>query len=258
MLTIEGGRMSIDLNCDMGEGIGNDEAIMPYISSANIACGYHAGDESTMRRTVELAIQYRVAIGAHPSYPDREHFGRVDILGDPGVRIADLAQILTDQLIVLQKICGEYGVGLHHVKPHGALYNRAAKDPAVSAILCETIRQFDPTLLLYGSSGSVMQTEAERCGLRFVHEVFADRGYREDGSLVPRNETHALIEEPAAAVRQVLTMIRDGRVATGNGVTISLAAGTVCIHGDGAHALVLVRAIHEALKEGAIDIRAPF
>jgi len=241
----------------MGEGIGNDEAIMPYISSANIACGYHAGDENSMRRTVELAMQYRVAIGAHPSYPDRKHFGRVDLLGDPGIRIADLPQLLTDQLIILQKICSEYGAGLHHVKPHGALYNRAAKDPAVSAILCETIRQFDPSLLLYGLTGSAMKAEAERCGLRFVQEVFADRSYREDGSLVPRNEAHALIEEPALAVRQVLIMVQKGRVLATSGETISLAAGTVCIHGDGAHAPVLVRAIYEALVEGSIAIQAP-
>lgn len=250
--------LTIDLNCDMGEGIGNDEAIMPYISSANIACGYHAGNENSMRRIVELAIRYRVAIGAHPAYPDRENFGRVDMLGSPGISETDLPKIITDQLAILQKICEEFGASLHHVKPHGAFYNRAAKDPSVSAILCETILQFDPALILYGLSGSAMQAEAERCGLRFVQEAFSDRSYREDGSLTPRTEPHALIDDPALAVQRVLTMVREGRIATTNGVAISLAAGTICIHGDGAQAVVLVRAIHEALLEGAIAIQAPF
>jgi UPF0271 protein len=210
--------LSIDLNCDMGEGMDNDAAIMPFISSANIACGYHAGDVGTMRRTIGLALEHKVAIGAHPSYPDLEDFGRVDLLapcinkGKPGLRPEDLPGIISDQLRVLQKICKEYGTKLHHVKPHGALYNRAAKDAAVSALVCQAVKELDPSLLLYGLSGSVMQMEAERCDLSFVREVFADRTYREDGSLTSRSEAGALIGDSRSAVGRVLKMIREGKV----------------------------------------------
>ncbi len=250
--------LSIDLNCDMGEGAGNEKAIMPYISSANIACGYHAGDETSMRSIVELAIRCRVAIGAHPGYPDREHFGRRDMLEGGGIGVADLPKIVADQLIILEKICTGYGASLHHVKLHGALYNRAAKDRSVSAILCETIRQFDPALLLYGLSGSAMQAEAERCGLRFVQEVFADRSYREDGSLTPRTEAHALIEDPAVAVEQVLNIVREGKIMTTGGKAIFVGAGTICIHGDGLYAAGHVRAIREELECDGVSVQAPF
>lgn len=255
--------LSIDLNGDMGEGMENDSAIMPFISSVNIACGYHAGDETIMRRTVELALTHRVAIGAHPSYPDREHFGRVDRL-DPGtppfpvIGMADLPEILTDQLARLVRICHASGGRLHHVKLHGALYNRAARDQAVSAILCETLRGFDPSLIIYGLSGSSMGEEAARRGLRFVHEAFADRGYDEDGSLTPRGRPNALIEDPASAASRALTMIRDGRVATTDGKIIPLRAETICIHGDGAHAVEMIRAIRETMNQAAVAVKAPF
>jgi 5-oxoprolinase (ATP-hydrolysing) subunit A len=245
----------IDLNCDMGEGMDNDALIIPFVSSVNIACGYHAGDEATMRRTVELALKYKVAIGAHPSYPDREHFGRVDMLG-AGLRVEDLPEMITDQLGLLQQICRECGVPLHHVKPHGAMYNRAAADAVVGSIICRAIHGFDPSLLLYGLSGSSMQGEAERCGLRFVREVFADRSYREDGSLTPRSEPGALIDDPAVAARQVLKMIREGRVATAGGNEIPMLAETVCIHGDGSHAADFARMIHEECVRNGISVRA--
>ena len=235
--------LSIDLNSDMGEGMENDAAIIPFISSVNIACGYHAGDETIMRRTIELALAHQVAIGAHPSYPDREHFGRIDMLDPasslvPSIGIADLPEILTDQLATLVNICHACGARLHHVKLHGALYNRAARDRAVSAIFCETLRGFDPSLIIYGLSGSSMQEEADRCGLRFVHEVFADRGYEEDGSLTPRGKPHAMIDDPVLAATRALTLIRDGRVMVTSGAIIRLPAETICIHGDGAHAVL--------------------
>ncbi|HEX9508889.1 MAG TPA: 5-oxoprolinase subunit PxpA [Puia sp.] len=239
--------LSIDLNCDMGEGMETDAAIFPFISSANIACGYHAGDADTMRRTVELALKHQVAIGAHPSYPDRDHFGRIDILGMT-LSPEELPGILVDQLILLQAICDEFGVRLHHVKPHGALYNRAAKDAAVSALICRAIREFDPSLLLYGLSGSQLKKEADRLELSFVSEVFADRTYREDGSLTPRTEPGALIEDPEQAARQVLKMVGDP----------SILAETVCLHGDGSHAAQFARMIHATLSEKGIEIRAPF
>lgn len=273
------GMLSIDLNCDMGEGMDNDAAIMPFISSANIACGYHAGDEDTMRHVVEEALKHNVAIGAHPSYPDRENFGRVDILDHddrfsrnhsdrpgtsleelpdrPGIRPEDLPNIIIDQLGALQKVCTGYGTRLHHVKPHGALYNRAARDAAVSALVCKAIKEFDSSLLLYGGSGSIMEMEAERYGLSFVREVFADRTYREDGSLTPRGEADALIEDSGLAIRQVLKMIREGRVAATSGKEIPLIAETVCIHGDGDHAAEFARMIHEALAQNWISVSAP-
>jgi UPF0271 protein len=251
---VEGGRQ-IDLNCDMGEGMDTDIPIIPYVSSVNIACGYHAGDAMIMRRTVERAFMRQVAIGAHPSYPDREHFGRVDLLGKT-IRLQDLADMITDQLDLLQKICREAGTSLHHVKPHGALYNRAAKDAAVSAVICAAIRSFDPSLLLYGLSGSEMKRQADLCGIKFVSEVFADRTYQEDGSLTPRTEAGALIEDPLVAVGQVLTMVKDGKVVATTGKTIDLAAQTVCIHGDGDHAVEFARAVHAGLVQYGIDIRA--
>jgi UPF0271 protein len=249
----------------MGEGMDTDAVIFPFISSANIACGYHAGDEDTMRRTVERALQHTVAIGAHPSYSDRINFGRIDMLdsapgkGDRSLRYEDLDGILYEQLHRLQKICQEFGTGLQHVKPHGALYNRAAKDPGVSAIIAQAITAFDPSLLLYGLSGSEMKKEAGQYALSFVSEVFADRTYREDGSLTPRTEPGASIEDPDLAVGQVIKMIRDSRVAVAGTPPkeIPILAETVCIHGDGAHAAEFARMIHAALIQNSITIQAP-
>ena len=239
------GALSIDLNCDMGEGMPTDGAIFPFISSANIACGYHAGDAATMRRTIRLAIQHGVAIGAHPSYPDRDNFGRIDLL-DTRMRYEQIPGMVLDQLQLLQTICDEFDVRLHHVKPHGALYNRAAKDATLSAMICQAIHEFDPSLLLYGLSGSQMKTAAGRHGLSFVSEIFADRTYREDGSLTPRTEPGALIEDPQPVVRQVLKMVEEDR------------GETICLHGDGVHAAAFARLVHTTLSEKGIAIRAPF
>lgn len=251
----------IDLNCDMGEGMATDPAIFPFISSANIACGGHAGDLSTMRRTVELAIRHGVAIGAHPSYPDRAGFGRADLLGS-GVALQELPDIISSQLQSLQDVCREFGVRLRHVKPHGALYNRAARDLAVSEVVCRAVFDFDPSLLFYGLSGSELSRAASAIGLRFISEVFADRTYRPDGSLTPRSEAHALIGDPAVSVRQVLKMVEEGRVDTfladGSAAgDASLQAKTVCLHGDGAHAVEYAQTIHDALSREKIEIRAP-
>jgi UPF0271 protein len=257
--------LSIDLNCDMGEGMDTDTAIFPYISSANIACGYHAGDRDTMRRTVELALKHKVAIGAHPSYPDRDHFGRIDML-DRTLTLEELPGIIVDQLIFLQAICDEFGARLHHVKPHGALYNRAAKDAVVSQLICRAIREFDPALLLYGLSGSQLKKEADRHELRFVSEVFADRTYQENGSLTPRTEPNALIDDPEEVMAQVLKMTLEGRVKVagftdllpGPVSEIPILAETVCLHGDGSHAVEFARMIHATLSEKGITLRASF
>jgi len=246
----------IDLNCDMGEGMGTDAAIFPFISSANIACGAHAGDAPTMRRTVELACAQGVAVGAHPSYPDRARFGRVDIL-DEGYSLSALEASLQEQLQVFAAVCREFGVRMHHVKPHGALYNRAARDIVVSALIARVVAGFDASLFLYGLSGSLMADAAAAVGLGFVSEVFADRGYRSDGSLVPRTEPGALIEDGAGAVRQVLKMVREGRVGVLGGVEVRLRAETVCLHGDGTHAVEFAELIHNALTAEGVRIAAP-
>jgi len=271
----------IDLNCDMGEGMATDAAIFPFISSANIACGGHAGDADTMRRSVELALQHGVAIGAHPSYPDRSSFGRVDLLG-VSLRPEDLAGLLFEQLHRLQSICREFGARMQHVKPHGALYNRAAVDVAVSTLIVRAISDLDDSLLLYGLSGSLLGPVAETMGIGFVSEVFADRTYRADGTLTPRSEGHALITDGGLAVAQVVRMVREGVVlavpAAGHGAGVNVAGGpaeadgaggtagllrvpirpeTVCLHGDGSHAVEFARLILEALTMEGIRIAAP-
>ena len=232
-----------------------DAAIFPFISSANIACGAHAGDPRVMRETVALALRHGVAIGAHPSYPDRERFGRVDILG-AGLTMAALEDSLFEQLRVLNAVCGELGVRLHHVKPHGALYNRAARDSAVASLIARVVAGVDASLLLYGLSGSLMAPAAAEFGLAFVSEVFADRSYQPDGSLTPRSEPGALIENGAAAVTQAIRMVRSGLVSTPAG-DVAIRAETVCLHGDGAHAVEFAQLIHGALAAEEVRIAAP-
>lgn len=251
----------IDLNCDMGEGMDSDAQIFPFITSANIACGGHAGDVDTMRRTVELAMRHGVAIGAHPSYPDRKDFGRVDLLGK-SISLSELPDFLLEQLSALQNICREFDARLRHVKPHGALYNRAAKDDEVASVISRTIRDFDPSLFFYGLSGSKMQTQAETAGLVFVSEVFADRTYRPDGSLTPRTEPHALIEDTRQVLQQVLKMVKEGIVdswtAEGRMAgTVNLRAETLCLHGDGAHAVEFAQMIRRGLEENGVGVQAP-
>jgi UPF0271 protein len=262
------GPMVIDLNCDMGEGMETDAAIFPFLSSANIACGGHAGDADTMRRTVELALRHGVAIGAHPSYPDRGGFGRVDILGI-SLRPEDLTGLLFEQMHRLQSICREFGVRLRHVKPHGALYNRAAVDVAVSTLVVRAIVDLDDSLLLYGLSGSVLSSVAETMGIVFVSEVFADRTYRPDGTLTPRSQPGALISEGGLAVAQVLRMVREGVVSADDpavagagdrlpgSMQVPIRAETVCLHGDGDHAMEFASLIHGALTAEGVRIMAP-
>ena len=180
---------TIDINCDLGEGIGNDELIMPYISSANVACGYHAGDEKTMKQTVELCKKYSVAVGAHPSYPDKENFGRTDMLLHPG----EIYEMIVKQINCLEKIATAADVPLHHVKPHGALYNMAARDKGLAPFVALAILDTNSKYLLYGLSGSYLVKEGKNLGLKTVNEVFADRTYKDDGSLTSRSKPGALI-----------------------------------------------------------------
>ena len=246
----------IDLNCDMGEGMPDDLLLFPLISSANIACGGHAGDEELMRRSVGSAITHGIAIGAHPSYPDRKDFGRVDLLGRT-ITLGELPEILLTQLTALEEICRVEGARLHHIKLHGALYNRAAKDQAVSECVCRTIAAFNSRLLVYGLSGSVMETVAKEQGLAFVSEVFADRTYQDDGSLTPRTADGALIEDDSAAVHQVLYMVRQGKVKALSGREVPLVTETLCLHGDSSHAVQFARLIRETFRQEGILVRAP-
>lgn len=256
--------LTIDLNCDMGEGMPTDEAIYPLISSANIACGAHAGDPDIMRGSIEHALRQSVSIGAHPAYPDRPGFGRTDILesapgmADRPLSFNRLQDELTRQIVLLQAICHEMGAVLHHVKPHGALYNRAAKDPAVARIVAAAAMAAEPSILLYGLSGSVMQGAASDAGLKFVSEVFADRTYRHDGTLTPRSEPDALIRDETAMLQQVISMIRQGQVRSTDGIAVSLRTDTVCIHGDGPHAVAFAVVLRRELENNGIAIAPPW
>ena len=243
---------SIDLNCDMGEGIGNDSLIMPFISSANIACGYHAGDEDTMRKTVALCKIYNVAIGVHPSYPDRENFGRTDLRLPPD----DVYELIIKQIQLLNEIAKTAGTTLNHVKPHGALYNMAARGMQLAAVVSLAVKDANRKLVLYGLSGSHLIKEGKNIGLKTASEVFADRTYQGDGSLTPRHKPGALIEDADKAVAQVLQMINEGTVTTLSGKKIPIVAETVCIHGDSTHAVEFAKAIHQALKENYIAIKS--
>lgn len=237
--------MSPVINCDIGEGAGNDELLMPYIQAANIACGYHAGDIITMRRTIELCIKHHVGIGAHPSFYDRENFGRKEIY----LPVQELYELITQQLIILKEIADLYGATIQHVKPHGALYNLSAKDALTANVIGRAVIEFDRNLILFGLSGSHSISEAKKLGLQTASEVFADRTYQDDGSLTPRSKPGAMIEEETAAVEQVLQMIDRGTVTCLSGKEIPMPAETICIHGDGKHAVAFAKAIHNAMSK---------
>lgn len=234
----------IDINCDMGEGTGNDEAIMPFITSANIACGYHAGDEETARTTILLAKQHNVNIGAHPSFFNRENFGRTEIKTTP----AEVYQLITEQLHLFKKITDAADAVMHHVKPHGALYNMAARDAALAKAIAQAVKDFNEELILFALSGSASITEAKSLGLKTWSEVFADRTYQDNGSLTPRSQPHALIEDEEKAVAQVLQIVQKRTVTTVSGKEVPLKAKTVCIHGDGANAVAFAMRLFQALK----------
>ncbi len=250
--------MHIDINCDMGEStadriIGQDAAIMPFISSANIACGFHGGSPKVMRGTILLAMQHGVAIGAHPSFPDLEGFGRreMDLPAD------EVHDIVLYQVGAMKAMTETLGAGLHHVKPHGALYNMAARSVELSEAIVRAVRSIDPELILYALSGSITVQVARAHGLACAEEVFADRGYEADGSLTPRAKPGALLPGADAALRQVLGMVKEGKVTSTDDRIVMLKADTICIHGDGAHAVDIARTLHAGLVAEGITIQ-PF
>ena len=226
--------MRIDLNCDLGEGAGHDVELMKLVTSANIACGAHAGDEATMRETVALAMKHGVAIGAHPGFADRENFGRRDLSLSAG----EVEDLVAGQLVALRAIAS-----ITHVKPHGALYNLAACDAVVAGAIIEAIRAVDSGLVLFALQGSVLVRLGRERGLRVAEEVFADRTYRVDGSLTPRAEPGALITDEAECVAQALRLVTDG-------------ADTICLHGDGPHAVAFARRLRDELERTGVAVRA--
>ncbi len=245
--------LQIDLNCDMGEGMDNEADIMPFISSANIACGFHAGDEDTIKRTIELALEHNVAIGAHPSYEDRDNFGRVS----QTISLLDLAELIAEQIYLFEKVAQPMGVNMHHIKLHGALYNDCAKDEIKSKIFIQTVQAINPELIVYGLSGSHTIQQAIILGQPYCSEVFADRTYQNNGQLTPRQMANALLTDNEAVCNQVLEMVLNKSVTTIYGDLIKINADTVCLHGDNIHAIELAKAIHTTLKNNNIEIKHP-
>jgi len=243
---------AVDLNCDLGEGMAHDAELMPLISSANIACGGHAGDETTMRATISLALEHQVAIGAHPGFADREHFGR-RLIAISAVEVRDL---VLAQTRLLMKLASEGGARVRHVKPHGALYNLAARDEVTARAVAEAVYEADSRLLLIGLAGSRLLEAGCACGLSVASEVFADRSYQADGSLTPRDREDALVTDEGAVVNRVVRMVRTGQVTATDGSDVNLTVDTVCLHGDGPRAVELARAVNGALREAGVIIRA--
>jgi 5-oxoprolinase (ATP-hydrolysing) subunit A len=249
--------LTVDLNCDMGESfgawkMGNDNALMNYVSSVNIACGFHAGDASVIRKTIEAAVEKQVAVGAHPSFPDLQGFGRREIK----MSAEEVFDVVLYQIAAVKGMCEASGGRLHHVKPHGALYNQAAKDANLAEAIAKAVRAIDENLIFYGLANSFLISEAEKLNLKTASEVFADRTYQHDGTLTPRTQPDALIETVEKSCEQVLEMTSSRTVTATTGEKISIKAETVCIHGDGANALEFAREINRKLQENNVLIRA--
>lgn len=244
--------MQVDLNADLAEGCGNDEALLRLISSANIACAQHAGSSADMQCALVWAKHNGVRIGAHPGYPDRENFGRADMR----LPETELRACLNYQLGALRAMCDAEGVTMAYVKPHGAMYNQAAKNRGMADIIADTVRRFDARLKLMALSGSLLLEAGRDAGLGVISEVFADRRYMPDGSLVPRSRPDAQVESDEEAIAQVLQMVQEGSVTAVDGSRVAVQADSICLHGDGAHALAFAEHIGRALREKGIAVRA--
>jgi UPF0271 protein len=249
---------TVDLNCDMGESfgawkMGDDAAIMPLITSANIAAGFHAGDPGTIRDTVKLAVDHGVAVGAHPGLPDLAGFGRRTMKVSP----REVYDLVLYQAGAVSAFASAAGARLHHVKLHGALYNMAATDEALSDALARAVKDLGGGVLLYGLAGSAMLQAAARHGLRAFAEVFADRSYQPDGTLTPRNQPGGMITDEHASVAQVLSMVERGVVRAQNGADVPVQADTLCLHGDQAGAVPFARALRKVFAERGIAVSAP-
>lgn len=249
-------QLTIDLNCDMGESfgpwkMGDDEAVLPYVSAVNIACGFHAGDPSTMMKTIQLALKYKVKIGAHPGFQDLVGFGRREMQ----LTAREVYALVVYQVGALAACAKVQQTTLQHVKPHGALYNMAARKPELADAIAAAVYDIDPRLVLYGLSGSELIRAGRAKGLNVYREVFADRTYQQDGTLTPRSDKHALIHDPKQAAEQVVGMVKTGKVVSLQGTTVDIQADTICLHGDGEEAVQFARTVNQTLKDNQILIR---
>lgn len=249
--------LKVDLNCDMGESFGNyicgsDDEVVPFITSANVACGFHASDPLVMQKTVAMCKKNNVSVGAHPGFPDLVGFGRRKMQVSP----AELKAMVMYQIGALQAFCLANGVSLAHVKPHGAMYNMAGKDEKMAMAICEGIYAVNPKLILLGLAGSKLLTAAKKTGLRIAQEVFADRAYEEDGSLVARNKAGAMITDETEAIARVISMIKMQRVQAITGKEIAVKADSICLHGDSPKAVLFAQKIRSALQNEGIKIAA--
>lgn len=249
----------IDLNCDLGEGfgiytLGEDERLLDVISSANVACGFHGGDASTMHRVVAQCVERGVAIGAHPGLQDMQGFGRREMAIQP----KEVYDLILYQIGALEAFVRTEGGGrLHHVKPHGALYNMAARDSELAQSIVQAIHCFDPQLYVYGLAGSELIRAARETGLPYVEEAFVDRGYRSNGMLLPRTEAGAVIDSAEKAVSQGVLLAKEHKVCAVDGTVLLLQAGTLCVHGDGKEAFQLLQLLRLRLKEAGVEIASP-
>lgn len=247
--------MKIDLNCDLGESFGDytcgmDEAVIPYVSSVNVACGWHAGDPMVMDRTLKLAREYGVAVGSHPGYMDLMGFGRRNMAITP----KEAENYILYQTGALKAFADKYGIKLQHVKPHGALYNMGAKDPDMAAAVCEGLKMAFPDIILLGLSGSEWIKAAEKAGITAKNEIFADRAYMEDGSLAPRKMEGAVIKDPDTVIERAVKMVTERKVTTITGKDIPLTPDSICVHGDNPAAVELVRRLKEAFEKAGVTV----
>jgi len=247
----------VDLNCDLGESfgayvIGDDENVIPLITSANVACGFHGGDPVVIRDTIALCVEYGVSIGAHPGYPDLQGFGRRAM----AMSVSDAKAFVQYQVAALYGMCAAMGTRLNHVKLHGALYNRAAADYPLAHAICTGIHNIDARLTLLALSGSEMVRAARDIDVRVASEVFADRAVEEDGSLVARGKPGAMIANEDEMIRRVIGMVKDGTVESATGLRIPMKADSICVHGDGENALVFVKRIRSALMDEGVELGA--
>jgi UPF0271 protein len=245
----------VDLNCDLGESfgayvLGMDDKVIPFITSANVACGYHASDPVVMEKTVSLCKKHNVAVGAHPGFPDLMGFGRREMR----VSGAEAKAYMLYQIGALDAFCRAADLRLNHVKAHGALYNMAARDTTLARAICQAIMEYDKSLVLLALAGSEMVRTAQEMGLPVAQEVFADRGYEEDGSLVSRQKPGAMITDEEEAIARVVRMVTEGKVSAVTGRDIPVRADSVCIHGDGEHALAFAQKIREALISSGVRL----
>lgn len=249
---------TVDLNCDVGESfgayqIGDDAKLLRHVTSASIACGFHAGDPATMRRTIDSALGLGVAIGAHPGLPDLQGFGRRALDASP----EEVGDLITYQIGALAAFASARGARLQHVKPHGALYNMAAARADLAEAIAGAVRAVDPELIVFALAGSKLVTASRAAGLQVAEEAFVDRRYTSSGSLVDRRKPGALIDDPEAAVRQALALGRQGSVMTVDGITANLRVDTLCIHGDSPGATALAKRVRAALEAEGVRVSAP-